>query len=185
MSFLGRWRAERVLQRRAGSFVDVLLHDPQADDVEWLSQVATRGDVDHARWELRYARRALGLLAAQRDALDDRTASLVAHTLAGAFGRDPNIAPDALELAERQFNARLSAYRDALAARAGAQVSARLGQTVLAFSGGSFRDADQHVKRGGALLGSYLTEANSALREIFGIARLPDDVAPSAIAAIR
>src|SRR6185437_12094853 len=69
-----RWRAERDLERRATTFVQTLFVEPGSADVEWLARVATRGDLDHARWELRYARRALGLIAAQRDARDDRTA---------------------------------------------------------------------------------------------------------------
>ena len=75
MPLFARWRAERDLQRKAESFVAVLFREPGAADVQWLAEAATRGDADHALWELRYARRALGLIAAQRDALDDRTAS--------------------------------------------------------------------------------------------------------------
>jgi len=92
VSILTRWRAERELQRKAAAFVDALFRDPDQSDVEWLAAAATRGDTDHARWELRYARRALGLIAAQRDALDDRTASIVARGISEALGRDSNIA---------------------------------------------------------------------------------------------
>jgi hypothetical protein len=86
------------------------------------------------------------------------------------------------EIAERQFNARLSAYRDALAARAGTATAARLGQTLFAFAGGSFRQVDEHIARGGELLGEYLAEANGALRDTFGKASLPENVPPSALA---
>src|SRR6185503_8168410 len=134
MPLFARWRAERELQRKAESFVAVLFADPDATDVEWLAQSATRGDVDHARWELRYARRALGLIAAQRDALDDRTASIVARVIGEALARDQNIASEMAETAERQFNARLSAYRDGLAAKAGAPTHIRMGQTLFAFA---------------------------------------------------
>jgi hypothetical protein len=144
--------------------------------------VATRGDSDHAAWELRYARRALGLVSAQRDALDDRTGAEVAHVMAAAFETDPRIARTRLELAQQQFNARLSAYRDALGTRAGAQISARLGRTLLAFAGGTFREVDENVTRGGALLEAYLREANEKLRALFGTASLPEHVPPSAIA---
>ena len=78
---------------------------------------ATRGDADHAAWELRYLRRALGILVAQRDALDDRTPSEVLRTLASRMARDPNVDGELRELADRQFNARLSAYRDAFTSR--------------------------------------------------------------------
>ena len=182
MTLFARWRSERDFQRKADRFVELLLVEPSDDDVRWLAQSATHGDTDHARWELRYARRSLGLVTAERDALDDRTGSLVARALAAATGRDPQVAADMHEIAERQFNARLSAYRDALAARAPGATTARLGQTLFAFAGGSFRQIDEHILRGGALLGRYLTEANAGLRETFGKASLPENVPPSALA---
>ena len=168
MTFLARWRSERDFQRKAQRFVTRLLVEPSDDDVRWLAQSATHGDTDHARWELRYARRSVGLITAERDALDDRTGSVVARALADATAHDPQVAREMHDIAERQFNARLSAYRDALTARAGAATGARLGQTLFAFAGGSFRQVDEHIVRGGALLGEYLTEANSALRDVFG-----------------
>ncbi|MDE3053637.1 MAG: hypothetical protein KGL38_01495 [Gemmatimonadota bacterium] len=181
MPIFGRWRAERQLQERAERFVARLLEDPDAAQVDWLASAATRGDRDHALWELRYARRALGLVSAQRDALDDRTGATVAHAMAAAFERDRNIGRDRLELAQRQFNARLSAYRDAVGARVTAATPGRLGRTLLAFAGGSFRDLDPTVERAGALLAADLGAANEALREIFGTATLPEHVPPSAI----
>src|SRR6478609_4419409 len=92
MPVFARWRAERELQRKAATYVAALFHEPAPADVEWLTANATRGDVDHAQWELRYARRALGLIAAQRDALNDRTASVVAREISEAFARDQHIA---------------------------------------------------------------------------------------------
>lgn len=181
MSWFARWKAERELQRKAAAFVDALFREPAAEDVEWLAATATRGDADHAMWELRYARRSLGLIAAQRDALDDRTASIVARAISEAFTRDPNIAAAMTETSERQFNARLSAYRDGLAAKAGAPTSIRMGQTLIAFAGGSFKAHDANVVRAGSLLDAYLAEANEALRATFGTAALPDDVRPSAV----
>jgi hypothetical protein len=181
MALFARWRAERELQRKAAAFVTALFREPDESDVQWLTQNATRGDLDHARWELRYARRALGLIAAQRDALDDRTASIVAREIAEAFDRDRNIAAGMLETAERQFNARLSAYRDGLAARAGAPTPIRMGQTLFAFAGGSFKLRDDNIVRAGELLGAYLAEANEALRAAFGTAVLPENVPPSAL----
>ena len=185
MPFFARWRAERGSQRKAAAFVDALFREPDAADVQWLASAATRGDSDHALWELRYARRALGLIAAQRDALDDRTASLVAREISEALGRDRNVASDMAETSERQFNARLSAYRDGLAAKAGAPTAIRMGQTLMAFAGGSFRKHDANIVRAGDLLSVYLTEANEALRATFGTAVLPENVPPSAVGAGR
>ncbi|HVX38005.1 MAG TPA: hypothetical protein VHB25_00435 [Gemmatimonadaceae bacterium] len=181
MPLFARWRAERDLQRKATTYVASLFRDPDPADVQWLASAATRGDVDHASWELRYARRALGLVAAQRDALDDRTASVVAREISEAMRKDSNIAADMLETAERQFNARLSAYRDGLAARAGAATATRMGQTLFAFAGGSFRREDENIIRAGELLATYLAEANAALRESFGAVALPENVPPSAL----
>jgi hypothetical protein len=181
MALFQKWRAARQLQRKAGQFVAELVIEPSPDDVAWLAKVATRGDEDHARWELRYARRAIGLLVAQRDALDDRTGSVVARALSEAFENDERIGRDRRHLAERQFNARLSAYRDAMGARV-PDSAVRLGQTLLAFSGGSFRDVDENVRRGGDLLGEYGKEANEALRSVFGTAVLPEHIPPSALA---
>ncbi|HEX7940091.1 MAG TPA: hypothetical protein VF483_13975, partial [Gemmatimonadaceae bacterium] len=126
--FFDHWRKARGLQRKADAFVAGLLKDPSVDDVTWLAATATKGDEDHARWELRYARRAVGLLVAQRDALDDRTASIVAQALSAGFETDERIDRERFALVEQQFNARISAYRDALGAR-GADAAARLGQT--------------------------------------------------------
>jgi hypothetical protein len=181
MPLFARWRAERDLQRKAAEYVTALYHEPTDDDVSWLAAAATRGDLDHARWELRYARRALGLIAAQRDALDDRTASIVAQHISDGFGRDRNIASEMLETAERQFNARLSAYRDGLEARGGAPTQTRMGQTLFAFAGGSFKGEDPNIVRAGALLATYLAEANEALRATYGVATLPEDLPPSAL----
>ena len=181
MALFKEWRAARQLQRKANQFVSAILEEPEQDDVAWLARTATRGDEDHARWELRYARHAIGLLVAQRDALDDRTGSIVARALTEAFDRDERIDRDRRDLAERQFTARLSAYRDALGARV-ADSALRLGQTLLAFSGGSFRDMDDNVRRAGDVLSRYEKSANESLREVFGTATLPEHVPPSAVA---
>src|SRR3954466_1927208 len=113
----GRGRVDRELERKAESYVATLMREPADDDVSWLSRSATKGDADHARWELRYARRALGLIIAQRDALDDKTGSVVARTLADAMARDRSVDASTIDIAERQFNARISAYRHSLDAR--------------------------------------------------------------------
>ena len=75
MRLFSSFRDDRALLRKSAEFASVLMAEPAPSEVEWLASVATRGDVDHARWELRYLRRAVGILIAQRDALDDRTPS--------------------------------------------------------------------------------------------------------------
>ncbi|MGH7624697.1 MAG: hypothetical protein ACREOJ_05170 [Gemmatimonadaceae bacterium] len=179
------WRAARELTRRAASYVAALGAEPDAGEVAWLALAGTHGDRDHARWELRYARRALGLLSAQRDALDDRTASVVAHALGEALARDPAVAAGKLRMAERQLNARLTGYAAALSNREGAGSGWHLGRQLLEFAGRRDAVPPEDVMRASELLSRYLDEANAALREHFGLASLPEDVVPSSLAAVR
>ena len=181
LSLFGAWRTNRALKTRAAALVETLCREPASDDVAWLAERGTGGDADHARWELRYARRALGLLSAERDALDDRTASAVARALASALARDPHVAPGKLRVVERQLNARLRAYGDALMNREGAGSGWHLGRALLQFAGRKEGTPPEDVAHAGDLLSRYLAEANEALREQFGAASLPDDIAPSAV----
>lgn len=184
LPFWQRWQAERVQRQRAARYIRSLQREPAADDVDWLAAAAAGGDADHARWELRYARRALGLLVAERDALDDRTASLVARELTASLARDPHVAAGMLPVAQRQLNARLRAYGDALGKRdSGRAARARLGQALLAFAGGEGHvPRDEQAARAGEMLARFIAEANASLRGEFGAAALPEDVPPSAAA---
>lgn len=179
---LDEWRNEWRLKRGAVSFVESLVAEPDADDVAWLAALATSGDEDRARWELRYARRALGLLVAQRDALDDRTGSAVARELANALLHDPNVAAGRVKIAERQFNDRLAAYREVLTTRSPTEgTGARLGRTLLHLAGMAGVADDAHVARAGDTLVRLLGGANESLRKAFGTASLPEDVPPSTV----
>lgn len=182
MWFWQRWQRERDRARRAERYVRGLQQEPDADAVQWLARYGANGDVDHARWELRYARRALGLIAAERDALDDGTASVVSAALAASLRDDPAIPAPSLERVERQLAARVRGYSEALSARrGGVAVTSQLGTALLAFSGlGS--DPDGSAVDGAAeLMRRYLAEANAELISCFGAAELPADAAPSAI----
>jgi hypothetical protein len=170
---LARWREQRALRARASAYVTTLFAEPPSDDVRWLAVHGAREDTDHARWELRYLRRALGLLTAQRDALDDRTASVVAHELARALGRDPAVAPGKLKIVERQLNARLRGYADALTTREGAGTGWHLGRALLGFAGRRESAPPEIVAGAGDLAARYLTEVNEALRKQFGEATSP------------
>jgi hypothetical protein len=173
------FRDDRALLRRSAAYAAVLMREPAAVDVEFLAKDATRGDLDHAQWELRYLRRALGILVAQRDALDDRTPSEVFRALVHRMQKDRNVDEGLVELAERQFSARLSAYRDAFNLRGHGSATVRVAQNLLAFSGGPIRSDDPAVVHGAELVARYLAESNTALRQSFGAAQLPEDVAPS------
>lgn len=174
MSFWRRWISDRSLGVKAEEFVAFIVAEPDEADVRWLAEHGTGGDLDHARWELRYARRALGLHTARRDALDDRTASLVARALSDYLARDPAVAAGKLRVVERQLNERLRVYGEALANREGAGAGWHLGRALLEFAGR--RDAvPTEVVRGSELLAGYLGGANEALRRSFGAASLPED----------
>ena len=181
MRLFRSFRDDRALLRRSSAYAAELMREPAPADIDWLSQDATRGDRDHAQWELRYLRRALGILVAQRDALDDRTPSEALRALVHRMQKDRNVDGGLLELAERQFNARLSAYRDAFTSRGHGSAATRVAQNLLAFSGGPIRTDDPAVVRGAAVVARYLLDSNSALRASFGAAQLPEDVAPSQV----
>ena len=187
LPFIGPMLERRRRRRQAGAVVARLFSEPHEADVRWLADAAAGGDVDHARWELRYARRALGLIAAQRDALDDRTASEIAAAIAAAFAIDPHVSPERRPLAERQFNDRVSTYREALQSRGGTIGPAdKLGRMLLAFASDSVRTAGSPLARAIELMDAYLGEASTSLREVYGGATaLPDDVKPSASVAPR
>jgi len=182
MRLFSSFRDDRALLRKSAAFASVLMAEPSGEDVDWLSKVATRGDVDHARWELRYLRRSIGILVAQRDALDDRTPSEVLRALVNRMQKDPNVDPTLRDLAERQFNARLGAYRDAFTSRGHGTPALRLAQNLLAFAGGPIRGDDPVVQRGAELVADMIATAGDALRERFGVVELPEDITPSRLA---
>jgi hypothetical protein len=178
------WRAARDRKRKAVVFLSTIRREPDDADVAWLAESAARGDQDHARWELRYARLALAVLAAQRDALDDRTGSDVVAALGETLATDERVDPMALELVGRQLNDRLSGYKEALVARGGPVGSGeRLGRVLLAFASDGARSAGAPLPRAVELLSAYIAEANAALRAVYGEAALPEHLPPSEAAA--
>jgi hypothetical protein len=178
------WRAARERRRRAAAFLSAVRREPDDADVAWLADAAARNDSDHARWELRYARLALAVLTAQRDALDDRTGSDVVAALGEALRDDPRVDSGMHDLVARQLNDRLSGYREALTARGGAAGSGeRLGRVLLAFASDGARSAGVPLPRAVELLSAYVAEANHALRSVYGEATLPEHLPPSEAAA--
>lgn len=170
-------------RQSAAGYVAHLVGDPFAGDVAWLSAIMLARDEDHARWELRYARRALGLLVAERDALDDRTPALVADALEAALERDPHVAADKVDVALAQFNVRLSAYREAFRARNPKEaVGLRLGRELLSFSSAVPKERDLAIAEAATILQRLMSDAAEALRRSFGEAKLPDDLPPSQMA---
>jgi hypothetical protein len=166
------------VRHAAAAVVEASFREPKEGDVDWLASLAGQSDADHARWELRYARRALTYIAATRDALNDSTPAAVARALDAALESDPRVDAAKRDVAVQQFNVRLRAYRQALDERGPRPVDARLGEQLLRFCGvhGALPD---EVDRAGAVLAAMLAEANQELRQAFGPAQLPDDIAPS------
>jgi hypothetical protein len=178
--FLDEWRAERRLRRNATLYAQALQAEPDEDDVSWLAALGTGGDLDRARWELRYARRALGLMSAQRDALDDQTASAVAREISSALSHDRHVGAGMTRVAERQFNARLRAYVEAASLRGSEALVERLGRALLVAAGATSAAAPASLARASEIVGRYMAQGNDALRDVFGVASLPEHIAPSA-----
>lgn len=182
LPFTKAWRIARERDRRAKIVAEGFGREPDSADVAWLAEAAANGDEDHARWELRYARAALGLLSAQRDALDDRTSAEIARAISAMLERDPRIAEDRRELAAQQFNERLLAYREARSLRGGPITAAdATGRCLLAFASDSARTAGAPLAYAIELLEKYSTETADLLRQTYGEASLPDDVPPSVL----
>jgi hypothetical protein len=182
--FFGKSRAAEERRRAVQAYILDASADPAEQDVEWLASIAGDGDLDRARWELRYARRALALLVAERDALDDRTGSVVAREMRQALQMDRGVAAGMVAVAERQLNQRLTSIRTALSDRnAGDSPELRVARVLLDRVG--VRDVSGNVVRASEIIGSYLEASRLALRQAFGIASVPEDVPPSVWAARR
>lgn len=177
MGILAEWRASRDRRRRAAGYLHAMLTAPDSADVRWLEALCGRNDV--ALRELVLARRAIGLIVAERDALDDRTASDVAHQLATVIGREARDVPDM----GRAWAERWRAYTATLAIRGDTEApAARLARVLLAGAGVPKPSTDDLIRATQFVLATR-TRANEALRAVFGVASLPEDVRPSALRA--
>ena len=186
LPFTRGWTVERDRRRRLAIVVSAVRREPDDADVAWLAAAATNDDLDHARWELRYARWALAALSSQRDALDDRTASEVVGALVQSLREDTRVEPGMRALAEHQLNDRLTGYREAFQARGGSAGSGeRLGRVLLAFASDGARSAGAPLPRAVEVLSGYLAEANDALRAAYGAVALPEHLPPSEVAGRR
>lgn len=175
MGFWSDWQAARDRRRRVASYLGHLLGDPDSAQVAWLIGIAEHPhDVPR---ELVFVRRAVGLIVAERDALDDRTAADVAHQLA------PIIASEARHQEERgrAWNERWRAYVAALAVRGSTEPpAARLGRVLLRGVGTESPTPSQ-LHGATELVQMHRNALNEALRAAFGAATLPEDIAPSAL----
>jgi hypothetical protein len=174
----GKSRALEQRRRAVQTYVADASAEPDDADVEWLAAAIGDGDVDRARWELRYARRSLALLVAERDALDDATGSLVAREMRQALQLDRSVAAGMVAVAERQLNQRLAYFRAAFAERSSSETSDfRVARTFLDRLG--VRDVSGNSPRAAGIVRRYVEASQDALRVAFGVAAVPEDQPPS------
>jgi hypothetical protein len=177
VSVFAEWKAARERRQRASNYLAALLHDARHEDREWFRSIANGRADDSVSRELRLARRAIGLIVAERDALDDRTASDVAHLLADVIRSETRQDSST----GRVWAERWRGYSAALTARGVPEApAARLARVLLEAIGIDSPPRDLHAKATQWVL-STRSEANEALRAAFGVASLPDDVKPSAL----
>ena len=175
MGFWADWQAARARRQRVEVYLNHLLREPDAATLQWLSMCGGNGQA--ARRELAFARRAIGLIVAERDALDDRTAADVAHQLA------PVVAAEARRDAEtgRLWAERWRGYTAALAVRGSPESpAARLARVLLSGVGITDPTADD-LLQGTAYVQDTRAVLNEQLRVAFGAASLPEDIRPSAL----
>jgi hypothetical protein len=174
----GRSKEVEHRRRAVQSYVMAASAEPAEDDVAWLAAIIGDGDADRARWELRYARRSIALLVAERDALDDRTGSLVAKEMRQALQMDRSVAAGMVALAERQLNERLARFRTAFSDRSSTDtVDARVARVFLDRLG--VRDVSGNAGRAAEIIRQYTNQSQDALRAAFGVAEVPEDQPPS------
>lgn len=175
MGMLGEWRATRERRRLAATYLHALLSAAEPADTQWLASVS--GDANVAQRELTFARRALALIVAERDALDDRTASDVAHELTSVTEQEARRD----QSAGKAWPVRWRAYTDAFAVRGATEAPAvRLARVMLAGAGVA-EPSPELLARATQCVHAIRAKANESLRAAFGVASLPDDVRPSAM----
>lgn len=175
MGMWAQWRAGRDRRRLASRYLDALPRAVAPHDAMWLCDMGVREDI--ARRELAFALRAVALIVAERDALDDRTASDVAHRLAPEIQREFHTNAGT----GRAWDQRWRAYTGALAMRGeSATPAARLARVLLGGAGLAAPEPEQ-VVRATAFITEARARANESLRLVFGVASLPDDIRPSAL----
>jgi hypothetical protein len=177
-------RERRAILSGARDYVKRITTDPPVPHVHWLAAY-TRGDADHAAWELRYLRFSIGILTARHHSLEDRLPAIVSHELVEAFARDSRIAAANLSIAETQFNARLRAYTEAYHARVLADSwDRRVGRALLEFAG-EVPPNEESIETAAEVARAYFAEAAGHLTKSFGVTTLPEHIAPSEVFGAR
>lgn len=157
------------------SYVREVTGPVDSSEYSWLTGIS--GGSSIAARELVFLRRAIGLIVADRDALDDRTASEIAHELAPMIAsesrRDPEIG--------KEWNTRWRAYTSAMALRGTAEPPASRLAVVFLTGVGISHPTDEQSRGAALLVQRERVAMNEALRKALGTASLPDNVKPSAM----
>ncbi len=176
MKILAEWKAEKERRRRAMAYLSSILLNEPSSEADWFVAISSKDKVQVAR-ELQLARRAIALIVAERDALDDRTAADVSHVLVPLISKEKQIDPSA----GNQWVDRWLAYSAALSARGMSEPPpARIARVLLQAVGVGAPNAEQ-VERATRWVITIRGIANESLRAAFGAASLPEDIKPSAI----
>lgn len=175
MGLWADWQAARARRARVGVYLNHVLREVDGRTVAWLADAC--GNPATAQRELAWARRAIGLIVAERDALDDQTAADVAHQLAPVVSAEAKRDPGQ----GLAWDERWRAYMAALAVRGNPEPPAtRLARVLLLGAGLAAPDIRQ-VEMATAFVQTVRAELNENLRAVFGAASLPEDVRPSAL----
>lgn len=176
MGLIAEWRAARERRRLAEAYLRRVLTPTDPADLDWLAGLT--GDRVVAQRELGFVKRAMGLIVAERDALDDRTAADVVHALAPKVNEEARVSADL----GRLWLERRRAFSQALAVRGQPEAPAvRLARVLLTGAGIASAATDDVLARATTIVQVERARANEALRAVFGEASLPEDVRPSAL----
>jgi hypothetical protein len=143
--------------------------------VHWLASIGV--PVPLAVQEITFAMRAIGVIVAERDALDDRTASDVVQQLALVIRREPSGDEDRRHL----WAERWRAYSASLAVRGSEESPTTRVARVFLVAAGIAAPSGEQLLRATHFIAHTRSAANDALRDVFGAAALPDHVRPSAV----
>jgi hypothetical protein len=106
----------------------------------------------------------------------------VSRAIVERAARDGAVAPDRRRVAERQFNIRLGRFRESLRERGGPGLVERWSSVLVEIASGGRVGPDA---RAAGIVQQMWDESHAALRELFGVAELPEHVRPSQAASAR
>ncbi len=176
MGILANRREQRRRQALAERYLNTVLHDPSAEELSWLMQ-ASGASRELALIELAFSQKAIGLIVAERDALDDQTAADVSHAIDAIVAREARVRQGVLE----EWHAHWSEYHDALDARGRSESPLTRIARVLLRRCGTPEPQPGQLDRALRIVTTFRHSANEALRDAFGLASLPEDRPPSAL----